>query len=77
MEIPKGTSHVGRVSPLAYDQRPTFFKWGYDFTGPETGRVFYCWFIWTRNRWQKDTSMNRFPAEQTKMTLEEYLKGVN
>jgi hypothetical protein len=62
-QAPPGTTHVLPADPLGFDQRPTWMKWGYSFTGPESGRLFYRWYSWDRGEWVPDSSLH--PRENT------------
>lgn len=70
MTAPVGTTHVLPADPTGFDQTPTYMKWGYDFTGPESGTRYHCWFNWYRDQWCKDTSFaNR---HNRLLTIEDY-----
>lgn len=56
MNIPPGTTHIMPALETDFDQTPSYFKWGYNFTGPETGRMFCCWYHWYQGKWCKDLS---------------------
>lgn len=54
--VPEGATHILPAYENALDCRPSYLKWGYDFTGPESGKMFCCWFFWSKGAWHKDTS---------------------
>lgn len=62
-KAPSGTTHVLPPNPLDFDRRPIWLKWGYAFTGPESGRRFYQWYSWDRGEWRADKSFH--PRENT------------
>jgi len=58
MKIPEGTTHFIPADSTDFNQVPDFMKWGYAFTGPETGKHFFCWYYWNCGllAWVKDLS---------------------
>lgn len=56
MKPPKGATHFLPQNDLDYNPRPTFYKWGFLFRGPESCRCFYGWFNWHNDEWCRDTS---------------------
>lgn len=71
-QAPPGATHILPADPLGFDQRPTWMKWGYDFTGPESGQMFCCWYSWDRGEWKRDKSFH--PRENTVLlTVAEFL----
>lgn len=77
MNIPEGTTHVELAREIDYCQRPTFMKWGYDFTGPESGTRYDCWYIWHSYKhycdWAQDYGYQKPKDDPNRLiTVKEY-----
>jgi hypothetical protein len=51
---PTDATHFLPANQTDFRPGPTFMKRGPDFTGPESGTVFYCWFHWYQGSWHRD-----------------------
>jgi hypothetical protein len=59
MDIPHGTTHVFPADETAFNQTPTYMRWGYWFTSqleedPNIDPARYCWHHWHRGQWHRD-----------------------